>query len=792
MIRSIALAVARHPIRTLALLLLVTAIFGAFALRVEYLTDMGKMLPQDNPVVERLQEAEEEFGSQSSVMVAMAAPEGGSVFDLSTLRKLYRITEELEALEEEGLAEEVISVANMEVVQGTATALVVGPILPHPPQTEEDAAAFRARALSERQVAGTFVLEDGSAALIMVRVAPEVSSDQAQLARLMKGIEEVLDRYRGPEEFYLTGEPVIMHYMASYMRRDLGFLLPIVILVVLTVLFLSFRRLRGVALPLLVVLVAVIWTMGLISLSGVKLTMISIFIPVLLVAVGSAYGIHVANDYFERAASWKGKKEELIAQVMGEMAGPVFAAALTTAAGFLTLLSAFLPPIREFGLFSACGVLFAFFLSLTLIPAILALLPVSREKGAKASSVSLGGRLAGFMDRRGATVVLVLSLVLFGLFLSQIPRLKVESNMAKYFRADSPIIQGLNFVEDRFGGSVQMSVVIDTGRRDGLKDPEALKFMDALQEYMEGQDVVGSSSSLADLVKETNYTLHGDDDSYYTIPDTSRAVAQVLLMYELGGGEVLESMATRNFQKGRITVTVRSVNVARQEEFLAGVHTFIQENIPQGMSAYTTGTLELYLELSYKLVHSQLVSLFSSLGAVGAIVAALMGSLVAGLISLAPLALAVVGNFGTMALAGANLDMATVMIASIVVGVGVDYSVHVITRYRRERMRGLSHRQALEATYRTAGRAVVYNAVTLTAGFLVLLLSRFGAMSTLGWLVALTMVTSSVGALLVVPAIFGLTNPGFLTRRAVIRRAGRGLRLSWEPADPQEKDERRS
>jgi len=380
--------------------------------------------------------------------------------------------------------------------------------------------------------------------------------------------------------------------------------------------------------------------------------------------------------------------------------------------------------------------------------------------------------------------------VVLGVFVSQIPHLKVETDQTKYFRQNSPVIVGTNFIEDHFaGGSMQMSVVIDTGRRDGIKDPKVLKFMDELQAYLESLDPVGDTSSLVDLIKETNYTLHGDDDAYYTIPDTARAVAQVLLMYEMGGGEVLKSMATRNFSKAQVTAMVRSVGSAELRQLLDQVHDYLAEHTPPGITAYTTGMPDVYIELSEKLIHSQITTLFTSMGAVGVIVAVLMGSVVAGLFALTPLVLSVVGNFGTMALAGANLDIATVMIASMVIGIGVDYGVHVITRYRRERMRGKPHGDALFVTYNTAGRAVLYNALTLTLGFLVLTLSSFGALQTMGWLIALTMVTSALGALLIVPAIFGLTSPKFLARQVVLVRRGKGVRLAWQGADPDPADE---
>ena len=793
MIRRTARWIARHPIWVLVGVALITAFFGAFAPRIEFLTDMEKMLPQDNPVVRRFEETKDTFGSQSMVMVAMAAPEGGTVFNLETLKKLYAITAEFEELEDDKLLEDVMSPANMDVVQGTATALVVGPILPHPPETEEDVAVFREKALSERMLKGTFVLEDGSAFAMILKVHPEAEKSQAKIDELMERVNAIISRYEGPERFYVTGSAALMYYVNQYMHRDLAVLLPIVILVVMAVLYASFRSLRGMALPLIVVLIAVIWTVGLMALCGAKLTMSSTILPVLLVAVGSAYGIHVVNDYFERAVQGKGSREELIAQVVEEMANPVFTAALTTAAGFLTLLSAFLRPMREFGLFTAAGVMFSFILSLTLIPAVLALTRTPeavhrrREQG---SILERGSRLlADALSGRGRWVVLGIAVVVIAVFASQIPHLKVETDQSKYFRQDSPVIVGTNFIEEHFaGGSMQMSVVIDTGRRDGIKDPKVLQFMDELQAYLESLGPVGDTTSIVDLIKETNYTLHGDDDAYYTIPPTKRAVAQVLLMYEMGGGEVLKSMATRNFSKAQVTAMVRSVGSAELKQLLDQVHDYLAKHTPPGIIAYTTGAPDVYIELSEKLIHSQITTLFTSMGAVGVIVAVLMGSVVAGLFALTPLVLSVVGNFGTMALAGANLDIATVMIASMVIGIGVDYAVHVITRYRRERMKGKSHRDALFVTYNTAGRAVLYNALTLTAGFLVLLFSSFGALQTMGWLIALTMVTSALGALLIVPTIFGFTNPKFVTRQLAVVRRGKGVRLGWQGADPDPAD----
>ena len=740
-----------HPGWTLGLIGLVTLGFALFLPRIGFEADYAKMLPKDDPIVAQYAKTRDLFGGQSMFMLAVVAEEGGTLFDLPSLRKLYALTGELEKLEKEGLVQEVISPTNVRIVAGTAAALVVQPILVRWPETEEDVELFRRKVWEERMVRDNLILADGSGAIFLLRLAPKAETREDWQAEILRDLEALARQYAGPERFYISGQATFLVYVNRYMRQDLALLLPIVVIVVVLVLFINFRNWRGVVLPLAVVLVGLVWTMGLVGLTGRKLTMISTFLPAVLVAVGSAYGIHVVNEFLSEVEP--GKDRRALAQAtLREMFLPVAGAAITTVAGFLTLLSSFLVPTREFGVFSAFGVLVCFLLALLMIPALLVLLPLPRPQSARVEMRS-AHRFARFLSSH-PVAVLLLSLALLSALGLGIPWLRVESDVTRYFREGSPVVEGLRLVDERFGGSQELSVVIDTGRQDGLKDPEVLRFMDRLQRFLEEQPPVGSTSSLVDFVKESYFTLRGDDPAFYTVPETRRAVAQVLLLYEMGGGEVTGSLTTRDFRLGRISARVRSVGLAGYDALIQAVEEFVGREKPASVvDWYITGSPSLYIQLSKNLIASQLVSLGTSFGAVGFIVAALMLSLGAGFLSLIPLLVAVVGNFGVMGYVGAYLDMATVMIASLTVGIGVDYAVHFLSRYRNARGRGLAHGLALGETFRTSGRAIVINALTLTLGFLVMLFSRFGALNTFGWLFALTMVTSMLGALFVLPAI---------------------------------------
>ncbi|MFO8034446.1 MAG: MMPL family transporter [Candidatus Bipolaricaulota bacterium] len=772
--------VTRRPWWVLAAVLAVTLGLGVFVPQLEFQADYSLMLPGDDPVVEQYERTLDQFGAQSVFMVAMAASEGGSVFDLASLEKLYAITEELEELEARGWLEEVVSAASVEVVEGREGEVVADTVLPGPPQSPDDAELFRERVLSERELRDTLVLADGSAALLVLRVHPDVEDREDILGEIQATLEDVAGRYEAPESFYITGDAPMLVHANRHMRQDLSLLFPVVVLVVSCVLLASFRLWRGLLLPLAVVLLAVVWTLGLMGATGYKLTMISSFLPVLLVAVGSAYGIHVMNAFLQRA-KLGGSREEAVQEVVGDMLGPVSGTAFTTAAGFLTLLSSFLIPSREFGVFSAFGVLAAFVLTMTLIPAFLVLLPAppaGHRRGVPRWDRAVA-RLSGTLARRPRWTLLVAVGVMGGLLVG-VPLLQVESDFSEYFHEDSAFIQGQKFVEERFGGSQELRVVVEADRQDAFYKPEMLAFMAGLQDFLADRQEVGDTSSLADVVKEVHYTFRGDDQDYYKLPDSARAVAQLLLIYEMGGGEGLRPHVTQDYSTGLVTARVRSVGMAGFLELQEAVEGFLAEELPSGTSAYVTGAPSIYMQISRRIIQSQVVSLGTSLGAVLIIVALVMGSFVAGLCALIPLVVAIAGNFGVMGYAGAQLDMATVMIASLAVGIGVDYAVHFLMRYRRLRSGGRPHSEALAETYSTAGRAILINALTLTMGFLVMLLSSFGALVAFGWLITLTMVTTLLGALFVLPAVLGMVQPSFLQSPFPFFRAGTSATESKE------------
>jgi predicted RND superfamily exporter protein len=536
-----------------------------------------------------------------------------------------------------------------------------------------------------------------------------------------------------------------------------------VILVIVIVLYLSFFSLRGVILPLLVVSLSTVWAVGAMALAGVPMTIMSFIMPVILMAIGIAYCIHVLNKYYEELAAGKERREAVV-ETAAMMVSPVAMAGMTTVAGFLSLLNSFLIPQRQFGLFTALGVGIAMVLSLVLIPAILSLLPTPKRKmKIRAGILSKGLTVFERVVVGHRRLVLIVSLLIFIAFGIGTTLVRVETSEKEFLGKDHPVVQASEVMDDHFSGSEQVLVEFDTGKRNGLKDPKLLQRIVAFEEWLKTKPglQIKKTISLADMVCEMNQKFHADDPSYYRVPDDPKLVAQLLLLFTFQGGD-LGNMALGDFSAGEVTGLYPTSGSTAQVKLAHEVEDYLRENFPD-VHAEMVGQTRIAGSLMTKIVKSQITSLLTSIIAAGLIVIVLMRSLVAGLISLIPLVLTVLINFGVMGFSNTPLDMSTLMVSSIAIGIGIDYAIHFMERFRREYRVDHDERRALETTIQTTGRGIAYNALALALGFAVLLFSSFKGTANFGLLIAMTMVISALSAFTTIPAILVTFKPKFLT-----------------------------
>lgn len=736
-----------HPWPVIAIVIVITAITGSFLPHMIFDASIEAMIPADDPVLIDLKEISEDFGDQELFFIALQA---NDVFQVDTLQKLSDLAQELESLPG---VREVQSPFNIQAIDSDLFGIEIRPMWDGVPQSDAEVALFKQDILNS-PYAGRLVTEDGRGAALLLDLADSNSNRSEIINQVLAVVEE----YKGPEEIHIVGDSYILHYTEQAMKDDLVKLIPFVIIVITLVLYLTFRSFLGVFIPLATVGASLIWTVGIMTWQGIPVSMISMVMPVILVTLGIASSIHILTNYQEILARGFGKREALI-KTFQTITSPVLMAALTTAAGFASLVTAFVHPIREFGVLTAIGVLIAMALSLSLVPALLIL--AKEPKGSQAQTKVKRGFLSTLLETftswalNNSKQLFVIVVIVIVVFAYGSTLLTLESNIVNYFGDSSPVKKGTRVIEETFGGSMQISVVVDTGEEDGLKDPEVLAELIAIQDYLNSWESINHATSIADVIRELNQALWDGEPEFYVIPDTREGVAQQLLLFSMQGGEGLDNLVTYDYSRALITAQMKTLDAQMMSNVMSEVDQYLADRYgtDSNLNVRLIGTPKVMLRLMNRYVQTQVSSLVSSTIAVGIIVAFLMKSIGVGLLSLVPLLFTVVVNFGLMGYAKLPLDAVTSIIASLAIGIGVDYAIHYISRYRLEIAAGHSVQTALRNTGATAGRGIFYNAFALIVGFSVLVFSHFRAISVFGILISVTMIVSSLAALLVIPLL---------------------------------------
>ncbi len=751
-LREITHWVVDNPKKIIVFTTVVTLFFCFFIPRISFKSDMKDMVPLNDPVIKDFENVTDDFGSQDFLMVALCSDD---IFEASTLKKIHKISEEFSNLQG---VERVTTPLNIDLIEGSEGLISITPVVEEVPESKEEIEKFREKILNSSQ-GKSFIAKDKNAALLLITLKPGIAVTE-KADELVESMLVIIRQNEGPEKVYLAGDLYVTYYAKSAMGRDLYFLFALIVLVIIGFLYFCFRSKIGILIPMLTVLISIVWMIGFMAWMKYPFSIVSVMSPTILVAIGSAYGIHVVNKYYEAIRNGlRGKKAVL--NTMYEMNSPVVMAALTTVAGFLTLNTSFVIPIKQFGTSAAFGVFSAMILSLTFIPAVLTL---EKKLPGYIKRQSSPGILDSFLRKTGAFIsghaktVIVLSALIICFFLLGIPRINTEADLMKYLGENSPPVQSVNAVEDNFGGTSRLLIAVDTKEKDKVKEPYVLEKMLETEKYLDSLKYTGNSSSLADIICEINQVLHDGDKDYYAIPGTRRAIAQELLLFTMQGGSGIDSLVSYDFQKALIVTQAKNVSTHKLKDTISKIEEYLTGNFDADkFNVKLVGMPKVTLHLMSRILNSQISSLFYSIIIVLIIVSVIFVSLKIGLICILPLLLTIGINFGIMGYFGIPLDVATATISSIALGIGIDYAIHFISRYRREMKDKKDKTEALIVATKTAGRGIFFNAVTLILGFGVLLFSSFHAIFVFGYLICLIMAISSVVSLTVIPAILKLT-----------------------------------
>jgi len=738
-LENLSVTITSFPKTTIIVVLLVTLFFGFWIPSLEIDNSVDDMLPSAHPAKELYDEVSETFGGTDTIIVAYRNKD---IFSQEVLSRIDELTKKFGRVEGVG---DVKSIANAKKLEGSGVSLHVSNLIPESGVTSEQISEIEDYVKNTQTLWGTVISSDGNYAGFQVELSEDASDSV-----VYDDLNDIIEGEENPENFYMAGGPAVNAEMTSSMKRDIVTLVPIVVGVLAVILYLTLRTAGGVYIPLSVVLLSTIWTLGLMALTGTEMSMISTTLPVMLIAIGVADAIHILNDYYHKLEEGK-KLGQAIDTVIKHIGTAIVLTSVTTAVGFLSLTTSPISQVGEFGLFIGFGVIAALIISVTWIPALLSLTDHaegkkerSEEKEPEKQGSEILANLGEFVVGH-KTVILIVGILILGLAAYGATLLTVETNTLRFFRPNSDIRKSTEVIDESFGGSENLSVVVN----GDIKSPEVLNGMLELQKQLGEIEQVGYSTSIANLVTEINSALTGEK----SIPGSKNGVSQEILLYEMSGDSSdFEQLVNYDYDKARINLRMSSVSSNKLAEVIDRAESEAKKIAGDKFDVQVTGSSYLFKLLTDLLVKGQVISLLIALFAVAVIVGLIYLSVKFGLLSVIPLGFTIGVNFGLMGLLGIPLDNATTMLASIAIGIGVDYTIHFISRYRLELDRGESPESAVIGATRTTGQAIFFNAIAVAVGFGVLLASSFTPIATLGSLVALTMVLSAGSALTLLPA----------------------------------------
>jgi predicted RND superfamily exporter protein len=718
----------------------------------------------------------DDFGSDEVSYIMYEAPGAADgVFDLAVMEQVAKLTEALE--DEVPFIYEVTSLANAELVTPTADGLTIRKVWKDFPHTQAAMREARSIFLSKPLYVGGIVTPDARFGAIAIDM-DRTSTDAVDMLRLDPNggdglsnlypqvtdakISEILARpeYQGLR-FYHSGD-VPMNAVYNNIIDDEGNRLQLISSAVIGVLLaLFFRSVVGVLAPLAVVQIALIATVGFIGVLGWKLDMMFGQMPNMLVTVGVAEAVHILTEfrvYFQRL----GNRREALVRTLSLLGAPCLLTSMTTAVGFLALGASPIVALGHLAIYSAFGIVAAFALTMTLLPALLSFgLRQPRARGAaRASDAQAGPRLlrvfsalASWNVRHRIPILVVFSAISL-VSIAGITRLVVDTNWLDDFSDRVPLKATTSKIDEVMGGMSNLVYLFDAGKAEGIRDPAVLREIERVQRIAEGHDyLVRKAYSIVDIVKDLNQSFHDGDPAYYAIPESRELVSQLLLLYETSGGDEVQEWATTDFARANLELRLRIAPISLTDQLVAEIDTELAQSPVKGAEVKLSGIGALWLELLDYIVSTQIQSFLYAFALIGAMMCFVFRSLRTGLISMVPNLWPILLTLGAMGWLAIPLDYNKVMIATVALGIAVDDTIHFVSRYHHEFDQTGSYAEALRLAMTDVGRAVFITSLILVLGFMVSMLSVLDSQAKSGSLMAGTIAIALVADLFFTPAL---------------------------------------
>ncbi|TON68899.1 RND transporter [Vibrio parahaemolyticus] len=689
-------------------------------------------------------------------LAIVIAPEDGDIFTPQTLSLIQKITVDAWQVP---YSSRVDSIANYQHTEAFDDDLLVEDLLYSEYElTPERISKVKSIALSEPVLKSALVSEKGDVTVVNITVQLPEMDKTAEVEEVVSSINAMIDRYQRayPDvTFHKAGIIAMNHAFMTAAQDDSSTLVPTMLVVILVFLTIMLRSILSVIATLIVIIGSVMATMGISGWAGMFLSTATVNVPTLIMTLAVADCVHVIATMRQSMKNGFTKVQSIERSIALNFV-PILITSVTTAIGFLMMNMSDSPVLRDFGNLSALGVMVACFLSVTLLPALLKLLPIHVKMETSQDQKHVMDRLGDFVvSQRRA--LLPLSVAVIVVCASLIPLNKVNDESVEYFGQRNEFRQAADFMEERISGMTNISIAIKTNESQGIAAPDFLNTIGEFSSWLREQPETDHVATLADVYKRLNKNMHGDDEAYYSLPQERELAAQYLLLYEMSLPYGLDLNNQINVDKSSIKMVLTVANLGSVElvDLENRIYQWFAEHAPQYQVVASSPSL-MFAHIGETNMASMLSTLPITLVLISALLIFALRSVRLGLISLMPnIAPAVIG-FGLWALISGEINLGLSVVVTLTLGIVVDDAVHFLSKYQRARREGQTAEQAVRYAFHTVGRALWITTVVLVAGFSVLAMSSFRLNADMGQLSAIVIFIALVVDFLFLPTLLML------------------------------------
>ncbi|HAS6451013.1 TPA: MMPL family transporter [Vibrio parahaemolyticus] len=689
-------------------------------------------------------------------LAIVIAPEDGDIFTPQTLSLIQKITVDAWQVP---YSSRIDSIANYQHTEAFDDDLLVEDLLYSEYElTPERISKVKSIALSEPVLKSALVSEKGDVTVVNITVQLPEMDKTAEVEEVVSSINAMIDRYQRayPDvTFHKAGIIAMNHAFMTAAQDDSSTLVPTMLVVILVFLTIMLRSILSVIATLIVIIGSVMATMGISGWAGMFLSTATVNVPTLIMTLAVADCVHVIATMRQSMKNGFTKAQSIERSIALNFV-PILITSVTTAIGFLMMNMSDSPVLRDFGNLSALGVMVACLLSVTLLPALLKLLPIHVKMETSQDQKHVMVRLGDFVvSQRRA--LLPLSVAVIVVCASLIPLNKVNDESVEYFGQRNEFRQAADFMEERISGMTNISIAIKTNESQGIAAPDFLNTIGEFSSWLRDQPETDHVATLADVYKRLNKNMHGDDEAYYLLPQERELAAQYLLLYEMSLPYGLDLNNQINVDKSSIKMVLTVANLGSVElvDLENRIYQWFAEHAPQYQVVASSPSL-MFAHIGETNMASMLSTLPITLVLISALLIFALRSVRLGLISLMPnIAPAVIG-FGLWALISGEINLGLSVVVTLTLGIVVDDAVHFLSKYQRARREGQTEEQAVRYAFHTVGRALWITTVVLVAGFSVLAMSSFRLNADMGQLSAIVIFIALVVDFLFLPTLLML------------------------------------